>query len=539
MAAASSERHRHIGKYKVLKHIATGGMGAVYKAQDTETGQEVALKVLPHEYSVRPNVLERFRREARNGSKLRHPNIATIYDCGEAQDLHFLVMEFVDGINLLEYIGQHHGRLDLAEAIDILTQVLSALAFAHQQGIVHRDIKPSNILIDRKDGTTLAKMIDFGLSLQTREDEFRVTRDGTTVGTVDYLAPEQARDSRAADIRSDIYSLGCSLFHMLAGRAPFAEGSLTERVLKHMEAQPPDLRRINPEVSDSLWAVCRRMLAKSPAQRYQTPAEVLDALQKLDSAGAAAPQEPVTTAASAGETAANLPVIAVDGQSETHSTPLAEDTTPATFEQQKAAHQQFQRAAEVIASGNLDYGRQLLRACCRLEPANLTYRHALRLAQQELYSKRRRHPLRAWLSSLGFKFRMYLALMLGKNLRVLQLGEEVLVRRPADTGVQLGMARAADAAGFTNLARWLLEQAREQEAHNVRLNRALAVLCEKQRDYHRAVYFWQLVSRAEPANLEASQKVKNLSARDTIDRGSYEKRADLRQLRVKSPQNNS
>jgi serine/threonine-protein kinase len=276
--AQGARRTLRIGKYEVLSRIAIGGMGVVYRARDVELGREVALKVLTNEMAARPVMLERFRREARSAAKLRHEHIVSIYEFDEFKGTHYLAMEFVDGIDLHEYINQK-GRLDPEEARQITMQAARALEHAHQQGIVHRDIKPSNFLIAQKDGRPFAKLTDLGLARETREEEFRVTRDGTTVGTVDYMSPEQARDSGLADIRSDIYSLGCTLYHMLAGQAPFAEGSIVERIYKHVEKDPEDIRDYNPEVSAGLAAVLRRMMSKKPEDRYQTPAQLLKDLE--------------------------------------------------------------------------------------------------------------------------------------------------------------------------------------------------------------------------------------------------------------------
>src|SRR5262245_37841437 len=211
-----SGRYSLVGKYQVVGHIATGGMGAVYRALDPDTGAEVALKILAPEMAARPDLLERFRREARHGTRLRHENIVTLYEFGEAGGTNFLVMEYVEGIDLFHYIERCR-MLDPAEAVDILTQVVHALDHAFRQNIVHRDIKPSNILLTEVDGRLVAKLTDLGLAREAGDEEFKVTRDGSTVGTVDYMSPEQARDSRATDTRSDLYSLGCTLFHMLTG----------------------------------------------------------------------------------------------------------------------------------------------------------------------------------------------------------------------------------------------------------------------------------------------------------------------------------
>jgi serine/threonine-protein kinase len=200
-------RYQTIGKYLVQTHIATGGMGAVYRAVNQDSGLVVALKVLPPDLATRPAVLERFRREAEAGLKLRHDNIVTLYEFGEADGVYFLAMEFVQGIDLQDHIHRV-GVLDPVDACEVVLDVARALEHAYQVGIIHRDIKPSNILLTQRDGRRIAKLTDLGLAVQVREEEFRITRDGHTVGTVDYMAPEQARDSRSVEIRSDIYSLG-------------------------------------------------------------------------------------------------------------------------------------------------------------------------------------------------------------------------------------------------------------------------------------------------------------------------------------------
>ncbi len=276
------KRKERIGKYEILEHLASGGMGAVYKARDVDLDRVVALKILPPDMAANPAMLERFRREARAAACLRHENIVAIYDVGESGGTHFLALEFVDGTDLQDYINRKC-RLHSDEARVILIQAVQALAHAHEQGVVHRDIKPSNFLLTVIDGRLIVKLTDLGLAMQVHKDEdFRVTRHGTTVGTVDYMAPEQARNSAAADVRSDLYSLGCTLYHMLAGEAPFPRGSLTERIIQHLEAPPPDVRKLNKAIPTAFLRILYKMLAKDPLDRYQTPADLLVDLDKLD-----------------------------------------------------------------------------------------------------------------------------------------------------------------------------------------------------------------------------------------------------------------
>jgi serine/threonine-protein kinase len=282
--AKGPRRAIRIGKYEVLAHIASGGMGAVYRARDTESNREVALKVLSPEMAAKPAMLERFRREARHASKLRHENIVTIYEFGEAGGTCYLAMEYIDGVDLHEY-SERKGPLDPEEARAIMVQACRALAHAHGQTIVHRDVKPSNFLITRQNGRPVVKMTDLGLARETASEEFRVTRAGTTVGTLDYMAPEQARDSGAADVRSDLYSLGCTWYHLLAGQPPFPQGGLAERLYKILNEEPADVRKFNPRVSAATAAVLERLLAKDPDERHQTPAELLADLLALEGGG--------------------------------------------------------------------------------------------------------------------------------------------------------------------------------------------------------------------------------------------------------------
>ncbi len=260
-ATKGPRRSIRIGKYEVLSHIATGGMGAVYKARDTETGREVALKVLSPEMAAKPGMVERFRREAKHAQKLRHENVVTLHEFGEANHTYFLVMEFIDGIDLHEY-SNRKGPLDPAEALQIILQACRALAHAYEQGIIHRDIKPSNFLVSSKGDELTVKMTDLGLAREKSNEEFRVTKAGTTVGTLDYMAPEQAHDSGLADIRSDLYSLGSTWYHLLAGHAPFPKGGLGERLHRIMNEEPPDVHKFNPRVSEPTLAVLRRLMAK-------------------------------------------------------------------------------------------------------------------------------------------------------------------------------------------------------------------------------------------------------------------------------------
>ncbi|QDU11408.1 serine/threonine protein kinase [Gimesia aquarii] len=265
-----------LGKYQIQKEIGAGGMGAVFLARDTTLNRLAALKVLPRDKAENPVLVKRFKAEGQAAAHLRHENIVSVYDAGEEDGYLYIALEYVEGTDLHNLISKRN-RVPVRRSLEIITQVTKALAHAYQQGIVHRDIKPANILI-RQD--SVVKLTDLGLARSIDDNtETSITRAGTTVGTVDYMAPEQARDSKAADIRSDIYSLGCTWYHMLTGRAPFSEGSLTNKLAAHASTPPPDPRQLNDRVPEGIVAIIQRMMAKSQNDRYQNPEELLEDLK--------------------------------------------------------------------------------------------------------------------------------------------------------------------------------------------------------------------------------------------------------------------
>jgi serine/threonine protein kinase len=270
---------RTLGRYVIEKKVGAGGMGAVYRARDDQLKRPVALKVLPRDKAKNPTLVKRFQSEAQAAANLRHPNVIGVYDAGEVDGYLYIAMEFVDGIDVGELVVRK-GVLSAKRSLDIIKQVTHALQHAYEQNIVHRDIKPSNLMID-KEGTV--KLADMGLARSLNEEESSsITRDGTTVGTVDYMSPEQARDSKAADGRSDIYSLGATWFHMLCGRPPFPDGDLLNKITAHAKQEPPDPRDLNSDVPDAVAAIIFRMLEKRPEDRYQTPHELLNDLENAN-----------------------------------------------------------------------------------------------------------------------------------------------------------------------------------------------------------------------------------------------------------------
>lgn len=266
-----------LGKYQIEKRIGAGGMGTVYLARDMQLKRVVALKVLPRDKAQNPTLVKRFKAEAQAAAQLRHNNIVAVYDTGEDDGYLYIAMELVEGQDLFELI-QKRGIIPVKRSIEIIKQVASALQHAFEQNIVHRDIKPSNLLI-RRDG--VVKVTDLGLARSVDDTlETNITRAGTTVGTVDYMSPEQARNSKSADIRSDLYSLGCTWYQMLTGEPPYPEGSLTNKLQAHAIKPIPDPREKNPNVPEGLTAVLQRLMAKKAEDRYQTPAELLDDLAR-------------------------------------------------------------------------------------------------------------------------------------------------------------------------------------------------------------------------------------------------------------------
>jgi len=253
-----------IGSYRIIRPLGSGGMSAVFLARHEVTGVEVAIKVLPREMAKKPMILRRFLREAKNAEALQHPHIAAIYDRGEERGRHYLVLEYVDGGDLHERV-RADGPLDPGPALDITRTVAEGLSYAAGRGVIHRDIKPANLLVTPA-GT--AKIIDLGLALQTIEDDERVTRDGTTVGTVDFMAPEQARDSRGASARSDIYSLGCTLYYLVTGSPPYPGGTITEKLGRIVGEPPPDPRALRDDLPAPVARLVLRMMAKRPEDRF-------------------------------------------------------------------------------------------------------------------------------------------------------------------------------------------------------------------------------------------------------------------------------
>jgi serine/threonine-protein kinase len=263
-----------VDRYILLDLIGQGGMGRVYLARDARLNRRVALKILSPERISNPRAIARFQREARVGAQLQHENLVRIYDFGESNDRHYLVMEYIEGKTIGTLISEQ-GPMSPQSAVQLVRQVALGLDHAHGKGLIHRDVNPFNILVTR-DGT--AKLADLGLAMDLT-DEGHVTREGATVGTFDYVAPEQARHSHAADIRSDIYSLGCTLYHMCTGQVPFPSPSLPEKLFAHQAVEPTPVDQLVPGLPQGLAEVIDRMMRKTPDDRYATPMQVVEALE--------------------------------------------------------------------------------------------------------------------------------------------------------------------------------------------------------------------------------------------------------------------
>ena len=266
-----------LGNYRLKSKLGRGGMSTVYLAEHALMRREAAIKVLPRKRVSDSSYLARFHREAQAAAALDHPNIVRIYDVDSDGDVHFIAMEFIDGQDLQSRISAE-GRLDFEKAADFIAQSALGLQHAHDVGLIHRDIKPANLLANSKG---IIKILDMGLAKFDGDDEsasLTVEHDENVLGTVDYLAPEQAIDSHNVDHRADIYSLGCTLYFLLTGHAPFPEGSLAQRLMKHQKAKPAPILEKRPDTPPELLAICSRMMEKKPEKRTASATIVAEQL---------------------------------------------------------------------------------------------------------------------------------------------------------------------------------------------------------------------------------------------------------------------
>ncbi len=274
---------RWLGPYELLEFVGGGGMGAVFRALDSTLDRIVAVKVLARQQSADEEMLKRFRNEAQSAARLDHENIGRVHAVGSDEGWHYIVFEYIEGTNLRDVVART-GAFDLARTIDVTVQLADALQHAAERDVVHRDIKPSNVIITP---AGKARIVDMGLArLSPMGGDNDLTSSGMTLGTFDYISPEQARDPRAADVRSDLYSLGCTIYYMLAGHPPFAEGTMVQKLLQHQQDDPVAIESVRPDVPRRFGEILRRLMRKDPADRYQRPAELIaDLLACADDAG--------------------------------------------------------------------------------------------------------------------------------------------------------------------------------------------------------------------------------------------------------------
>jgi serine/threonine protein kinase len=282
-----------LGPYVILEPLGEGGMGHIFKCRHPGLDRLAAVKVLRKDLVADDELVGRFLREIKLASQLpKHPHLVHAFDAGTVAGTYFLAMEYIEGIDL-DRLVQQAGPLPVPQACDYLRQAALGLQHAHAHGLIHRDIKPANLLVTPKPDKNRAdwgtvKVLDLGLARAqgkgTRPGQtiLTLTSDGTmTMGTVDYMAPEQALDLHRADIRADLYSLGCTLYYLLTGKPPFGSGPLAVKLMRHQQAEPPDLQERRPDVPDGLIPIVRKLLAKKPEDRYQTPGEVAEALAQV------------------------------------------------------------------------------------------------------------------------------------------------------------------------------------------------------------------------------------------------------------------
>jgi len=307
-----------LGPYQILERIGSGGMGQVYKARHTKMGRLVALKVISRDKLSNNVAVERFYREAQAASQLNHPNIVAAYDAGSVGGQHYFAMEFVEGTDLARLLRER-GPLPIAEACEYVRQAALGLQAAADKGVIHRDIKPSNLLVsgqrqavnsgrpdspsavqpgsptpDGHSSAPVVKILDFGLARFESETTARsnLTQVGRIVGTVDFMSPEQAEDPRKVDIRSDIYSLGCTLFYLLTGKPPFSGSDLVAKLMARLTQEPISIRTLRPDASTPLEQVLAKLLARDPQLRWQTPGEVARALESVIALHGGSPASP-------------------------------------------------------------------------------------------------------------------------------------------------------------------------------------------------------------------------------------------------------
>jgi serine/threonine-protein kinase len=354
-----------MGDFRVLKKLGQGGMGAVYLAHQESLDRQVALKVMAPAVAARPNFVERFYREARSMAKLDHPNIVRGFAVGEANGQHYVAMELIDGKSMQDWLDKQ-GKLSVGDALHVAIKACDALQHAHDLGLIHRDIKPDNMLVTSKG---VVKISDMGLAKQVDEDN-SMTQSGTGLGTPFYMAPEQARNAKHVDARSDVYALGSTLYHFLTGTYPFKGESTLELILSKEKGQFPTARRLNQEVPERLTLMIDKSLQKDPKHRYQSCADMMRDLESLGLAHATLS----FIAGAVGNNAATLQPRAGSGVQSGVATAAA--PRPATMAGAKPA-----TAASAAPVGDVWYVRYPDEASGKLKEAKLTTAQVLQIVK--------------------------------------------------------------------------------------------------------------------------------------------------------------
>lgn len=345
--ALARARGLRLGSYVLVERLGTGGMGQVFKAVHLLMKRLVAIKLIRSDRPSSRRAGRRFRREIRMAAQLSHANIIQAFDAGLSGDTYFLVMEYVDGLNLQQVLGSRGGCLPLREVCDYIRQAANGLQYAHEQGLVHRDIKPSNLLLSSRDATI--KILDLGLARPSwleagSADADPLTRAGRLLGSLDYLAPEQASDPHNVDIRADLYSLGCTFYHLLTGQVPFPTQAPLDKILKHLKEEPTPVESLRPTVPAQLAGIVRKLMAKRLKGRYQAPAELAKELkvflrspagrqveQEVRPVSGAAPSQNPTSAPNApyppSGTTNDLAAATRSGQDDVVATPPANESS--------------------------------------------------------------------------------------------------------------------------------------------------------------------------------------------------------------------
>lgn len=284
MAVDNSEAQKKtttLGDFELKKKLGQGGMGVVYLAHQISLDRDCALKVMAKELAAKPGFVERFVREARSMAKIHHPNVVSCYAVGEDKGHHYVAMELIDGRSMQDWLNAVK-QLSPADALLVTILAGEALHFAHELNMVHRDVKPDNILVTKKGAVKLA---DLGLAKAVDEEDMSLTQSGAGLGTPHYMAPEQARNAKHVDRRCDVYALGCTLYHFLTGKTPFAGGSLVELISNKEKGQFTAAHRVNSAVPERLSLMIDKAMAHDPKSRYQTCAEFVADLEGLGLAG--------------------------------------------------------------------------------------------------------------------------------------------------------------------------------------------------------------------------------------------------------------